>query len=138
MRNPRFSGLLLAAATVCVLAFMMFGLALLPAGVRGLAAIAVFCLLCVTVFYHWRTIDEAAREAQKAAWLWGSVTGAVVAAFAAPAALALLAGRWPDVFVAEALFFAGIVYVMLAQALVFLAFWAAWWLRASASPGGAR
>lgn len=138
-RNRLSRGLFIAVALVGVLAVMGFGLPLVPADIRGLAVIPVFVLFYAIILIYWRGIDEAAREAQKSAWLWGGAVGmtvAVVPAMFAAQHVAPWARNWlmlgqgsPE----ERAFVAGILYVVLAQALGFFLFWAVWWLRASAS-----
>jgi hypothetical protein len=78
---------------------------------------------------YWRSLDEAAQEAQKWAWFWGGSTGlgfGVLAIGFWPGAVQHLApaGASP-----AKLMFAGATAVMVAQLICFLLAWAFWWWR---------
>ncbi len=96
---------------------------LIVAGTIGLA-MAVAIWVCAR---WWRDLDEAAREAHKWAWYWGSTFGGglgVVALFTlAYAAEASLTAEPRDLLIGGA----GIVLV--AQFVGYGIAWAVWWLR---------
>ena len=81
---------------------------------------------------YWRAIDEAAKEAQKWAWLWGGSAGMAVS-------LLLLIGAARGLFGLDAmippheapgqLMVLGAGVVVLGQVLGWLAAWALWWWR---------
>jgi hypothetical protein len=82
---------------------------------------------------YWRRLDEAAREAHKAAWLWGSMgvlyvaLGAVAFIFALQPDLALpekFGGASPATWLAV-----GVTALAYAQMTGYLIAWAIWWLR---------
>ena len=82
---------------------------------------------------YWRRIDEAAREAHKAAWLWGGGVVSVIAVGAAALLYALQPALSLPAVVGEAspatwvaVTLSAFIYAqMIAYALV----WALWWLR---------
>ena len=80
---------------------------------------------------YWRRLDEAAKEAQKFAWFFGSI-GAI--ALSAPIIVlwrldgaAFLARVVPHPATPGALFAMGWVSLVLLQAAGFLLVWAGWW-----------
>ena len=82
---------------------------------------------------YWRRLDEAAREAHKAAWLWGSMGVLYLALGAAAFILALqpdlaltekFGGASPATWLAV-----GITALAYAQMAGYLIAWAIWWLR---------
>lgn len=101
-----------------------------PAGLRwGVLVVSLVLAVWLTLVY-WRRIDEAAREAQKSAWFWGSGAGALVG-FAGVTSLAArdptLGGWLPSGASAEAFVQAGAVGVLGCQVVGFLIAWAIWW-----------
>ena len=78
---------------------------------------------------YWRSLDEAAREAQKWGWFWGGSFGLALGFVAI--------GLWPDSVArllpadasAERLLLLGAATVMTAQLVGFLLAWALWWWR---------
>jgi hypothetical protein len=78
----------------------------------------------------WRRLDEAARDAHKTAWFWGSNAGLVVAGVAAvtlfarggSAALPHLDGA-PASYV-----LAGLMLCIVPQLVGYAVVWAGWWL----------
>lgn len=93
--------------------------------------LALFAALLFLAFVSWRRLDEAAREAHKAAWWWGGLTGMSVAASIlmglqvagdrAPLDLVLFPG-------VEGAFASGFLFVVIAQTVGYGLFWAGWWL----------
>jgi hypothetical protein len=82
---------------------------------------------------YWRRLDEAAREAHKAAWLWGSMgvlylaLGGAAFIFALQPALALpekFGGASPATWLAV-----GLTVACYAQMIGYLIAWAIWWMR---------
>jgi len=119
-----------AAGSVMALLAALLDSALLNAALRGVLLLVVTLLTWV----YWRRIDEAAREAQKSAWLWGSCGGLALLATVEP-----LVAR-PDGGLRAPLLFGdgsphdwlltGAAYLFLAQAVAATLFWGAWWIRA--------
>jgi len=74
----------------------------------------------------WRRLDEAAREAQKFAWFWGSIAALLLTApvmlFFRLDALQLPHAQSPGLY-----FGLGWALLALAQCLCFLVAWAGWW-----------
>lgn len=107
------------------------GLELSPALRWGVFVVSLVIAVWLTLAY-WRQIDEAAREAQKSAWFWGSGSGAILG-FAAVTALAMrdpALGGWvaPDA-PAAVLVQAGAIAVLASQLVGFFIAWAIWWWR---------
>lgn len=101
-----------------------------PPGLRwGVLAVSLVFAVWLTLVY-WRRIDEAAREAQKSAWFWGSGAGALIG-FAGVTWLAsrdaTLGGWLPPGASAEALVQAGAMGVLACQVVGFFIAWAIWW-----------
>lgn len=101
----------------------------LPFAVRLAIGVPVMAAGIWATCAYWRTVDEAAREAQKWAWFWGGsfglVVGFVMVSLLAFAPWELLPpGRSP-----RTLLFYGAGVMMLSQTIGFLAAWAYWWAR---------
>lgn len=100
--------------------------------VVGGALVAVVAAVWATLAY-WTRLDEAAREAHKAAWLWGGGAGMAVMVLAVPILPHL---DLYDVFPSAAqatpadLVAAGVLACVLVQSVGYVAGWAIWWLRA--------
>ena len=100
-----------------------------PAGVRLGIGLAAALPAVWFVFNYWRSLDEAAQEAQKWAWFWGGSTGLGFGV--------LFIGFWPGALQIltradaspEKLMLAGATTVMAAQLICFLLAWAFWWWR---------
>jgi len=107
------------------------GLELSPALRWGVFAVTLVIAAWLTLAY-WRQIDEAAREAQKSAWFWGSGSGAILG-FAGVTALAMrdpTLGGWVEANApAAALVQAGAIAVLACQVIGFFIAWAIWWWR---------
>ncbi|MBL8771396.1 MAG: hypothetical protein JNK30_08435 [Phenylobacterium sp.] len=100
-----------------------------PASVRLGIGLAAAIPALWFVLNYWRSLDEAAQEAQKWAWFWGGSAGLGfgVLAIAFYPDLALQLAR-PGAS-AEKLMLAGATAVMAAQLIGFLVAWAFWWWR---------
>lgn len=97
----------------------------------GVFAVSLVFAVWLTLIY-WRRIDEAAREAQKSAWFWGSGCGALVG-FAGVMSLVSqdpTMGGWlpPDASAAD-LVQVGATAVLTCQVIGFFIAWAIWWWR---------
>ncbi|HWT51698.1 MAG TPA: hypothetical protein VN113_05915 [Caulobacter sp.] len=117
-------GLLFGAATFVRLQHIH-----VPNPVVALSATAVLSAHLLLWWIYWRTLDEAFMEANKSAWLWGSVVGAAalvpLMAFLPSERLEgllgpLPVGKWMAL---------GVVAVLFAQVTGFFVAYGAWWLR---------
>jgi hypothetical protein len=94
----------------------------------GLATVLAVAAIWLSIRY-WQAIDEAAREAQKSAWLWGGGLGMafamVLLALVSKGALPL--PLLPPDFAAADLLFLGGMTMVAAQIAGFLVAWAFWW-----------
>jgi hypothetical protein len=123
-------GLLLAfGAMFAVVYAMRAGGFRPPVGVRLGIALAAAVPGVWFACNYWRSLDEAAREAQKWGWFWGGSFGL---------ALGFLSiGLWPNVVARlvppgasdERLMLLGAATVMTAQLVGFFLAWALWWWR---------
>ena len=101
-----------------------------PAIMRSATAFGFGLLTLWLGFSHWRSLDEAAREAHKAAWYWGGSAGLGLSMILLgyvvndPAPLRLLPSQAP----AWLFVFGGAACVGL-QVVGYLVAWAIWWLR---------
>lgn len=100
------------------------GLALLVVGLTAILA------SLVAVYLHWKRLDEAAREAHKAAWYWGGSGGLAVGGLlvgylmANPEAdLSRYAAGPGD----AGLMLTGSLVVVTAQLVGYVVVWAWWW-----------
>jgi len=104
-----------------------------PIGVFSAAAGGAFAMLVVAgaSVLWWKTLDEAAREAHKWAWWWGSTGGLAVGGVAvitlsgsgaSGSVLAALGSDPVDILLAGA--FACALFQVIGYALA----WAGWWL----------
>lgn len=128
----------LAFGVVCALAGGIAGGVSAAAGVAGVpqiiikagsmaAAMAVAMLACR---WWWNALDEAAREAHKWAWWWGSTYGLAIGGVALLTLMtatgdAALFAAWEPLD----LLMAGAGFVLAVQSIGYLIAWAAWWLR---------
>ena len=97
-----------------------------PIGVRLALALAVMVAGIWAACRYWRTVDEAARHAQRWAWYWGGslgmALGMIVLALVAVGPMDLApSGAKPGM-----LMFYGGGIVVIAQMAGFLAAWAYW------------
>ena len=134
----RWSGVLVLLMSLIVVAIIGGLMALVAAVIqdRVLETVlrAVFLATAVGLsLVYWRRIDEAAREAQKTAWFWGSMGGVALLGAVEPLTrrdgplqLPLLVGG-PD---PHAWLLTGAAYLFLAQASVATVIWVLWWIRA--------
>ena len=97
-----------------------------PAIVAGVVGLAMAAGLWVCARW-WRALDEAAQEAHKWAWWWGSTFGLAIAGVV----LFTLVYGAPDGLVGEPgdLFLAGAALVALCQTAGYAIAWAFWWLK---------
>ena len=91
------------------------------------AAMAVAMLACR---WWWNALDEAAREAHKWAWWWGSTYGLAIGGVALLTLLTATKGAgvfagWEPLD----LLMAGAGFVLAIQCTGYLVAWAAWWLQ---------
>jgi hypothetical protein len=101
------------------------------AGVFVVAALAMAAVLAAS-FWWWRGVDEAVREAHKAAWFWG---GLIAVAVATP--MLLLIAAAPDAQVEAwalgddpySLITTGVLGCLTVQIVGYSVAWAAWWLK---------
>jgi hypothetical protein len=97
-----------------------------PAIVAGAVGLAMAAGVWVCALW-WRGLDEAAQEAHKWAWYWGSTFGGSLGAVAlftlAYGAEASLTAEPQD------LFLGGAAIIVLGQALGYGVAWAVWWLK---------
>ena len=101
----------------------------LPLLVRSIIGAAVLAITIWLVLSYWARIDEAAKEAQKSAWLWGGSAGMAVG-FVADGVLSL-PQVYPEVrgavlHLGGALLVGGAV-VAVGAVIGFLIAWAIWW-----------
>ena len=90
-----------------------------------LLVLAIFASFIV----YWRNIDEAAREAHKFAWFWGSVAGMlVVLPFAVVTSAEHLVAMFGPHSPAEWAL-GGVMALLIAQMAGYGLVWAGWWLR---------
>ena len=129
----------LAAVALCVAgggvgAMMAFTFGSASAvGVLITAAGGVFAMLVVAAssVLWWNTLDEAAREAHKWAWWWGSTGGlavggvAVITLVGSAGSGAVLAALGPD---PVDILLAGGLACALFQIIGYALAWAGWWL----------
>lgn len=101
----------------------------LPAGARLGIALAVTVPAVWFTLAYWRSLDEAAREAQKWAWFWGGSGGLAVGLLAISFQSHVIAGFLPPDPSPERLMVAGASTVALAQLVAFFLAWAIWWWR---------
>ena len=123
-------GLLAAFGVLFAAVFAIrFGGYHLPAAARiGLALAVAIPAVWFTLAY-WRSLDEAAREAQKWAWFWGGSGGLALGFLAVSFQWRALASLLPADPSPERLMVAGAVTVALAQLVGFFLAWALWWWR---------
>ena len=97
-----------------------------PVIVAGSVGLAMAAGLWVCARW-WRGLDEAAQEAHKWAWWWGSTFGLAIGMVA----LFTLAYGAPDALTAEPkdLLIGGAALIGLAQTLGYSVAWAVWWLQ---------
>ena len=103
-----------------------------PAGLMLLALAVLLAAGAGLSVVYWRTLDEAAREAHKAAWMWGGSAGLILA-FAAAAWLARTdaADVLSPMLLSEGdggWLVTGVMFTLVLQSLGYLAVWAWWWL----------
>jgi len=79
---------------------------------------------------HWRRLDEAAREAHKAAWYWGGSAGLALAGLVTGLFLARpdMPMPWRLAEGDAGLVATGLLLCALAQMVGYLVAWAWWWL----------
>ncbi|HEY1225399.1 MAG TPA: hypothetical protein VGE54_09245 [Brevundimonas sp.] len=135
-RNPLMR--YLAVGAVCALAGGVAGGVSALAGTTGAVqvivkagtmaiAMAVAMLACR---WWWNSIDEAAREAHKWAWWWGSTYGLAIAGTGLLTLLTtdrnatLFAGKGAD-----EILLMGVGAVLIVQCAGYAVAWAIWWLR---------
>lgn len=146
--SPRWLGFIAASFAPAILVAVFIGpikAAVGPAGAVALACLAVIWSFAAILVY-WRGLDEVARDAQKTAWLWGGMAGGVIGlivlgaptplqpviADAIAAATSWLRGGGAEAprlgaFGLTAVLLGG-MYVLIAQTVGFLIFWAGWWI----------
>lgn len=93
----------------------------------GLALVAVGF---VAVYLHWKRLDEAAREAHKAAWYWGGSVGLGVGGALVGFLLAQPERELSGFALAPGdggMFATGAVTVVGAQFVGYVVVWAWWW-----------
>lgn len=124
--------LYLATGVTVVAAVVLLTSSLLDAAPRPLVwmitigfTVLTFCL----AFAHWRSLDEASREAHKAAWYWGGSGGMGAAMVAGgyvindETLLRLLPSQEPSW-----LFASGMVVCIACQMIGYTGAWMFWWL----------
>lgn len=94
--------------------------------VGGAFALAMAVCFWVCIGW-WRSLDEAAREAHKWAWWWGSTAGLAVGSVA----LYTLIYSAPEALTAapKDLLLGGATFVVVVQTLGYAVAWAFWWLK---------
>lgn len=135
-RNPLMR--YLAVGAVCAVAGGVAGGVSALTGTTGIiqviikaglmaAAMAVAMLACR---WWWSALDEAAREAHKWAWWWGSTYGLAIGGIAL---LTLMMATGDTALFADwlplDLLMAGAGFVLAVQSIGYLIAWAVWWLR---------
>ncbi|MCA3718467.1 MAG: hypothetical protein IM674_09460 [Brevundimonas sp.] len=97
-----------------------------PVIVGGAFALAMAVCFWVCIGW-WRSLDEAAREAHKWAWWWGSTAGLAIGSVA----LYTLVYSAPEALTASPkdLLLGGAGFVVLVQTLGYAVAWAFWWLK---------
>ena len=78
---------------------------------------------------YWRSLDEAAREAQKSGWFWGGSLGLALGFISLGLWPRTLARLVPPDASDERLMLLGGAVVMTAQLVGFFLAWALWWWR---------
>jgi hypothetical protein len=117
-------GLMMAVAVTLRMSGVRLGFEVRSA-IAIIAAVPAFWF----VINYWRSLDEAAREAQKWGWFWGGSHGLGLGFLAV--------SFWPDQVAAllpagsgpERLMLLGALVVGLSQVVGFLLAWAFWWWR---------
>jgi hypothetical protein len=97
-----------------------------PLIVAGSVGLAMAAALWVCTRW-WRSLDEAAQEAHKWAWWWGSTAGLAIGSVA----LYTLVYSAPEAITAapKDLLLGGAGFVVVVQTLGYAVAWAFWWLK---------
>jgi hypothetical protein len=129
-RNPATRAIVGILAVYGVMVALVLGLRLtglhLSLPLRLAFVLVVAVPISALIFRYWRSIDEAAREAQKWAWFWGGTFGMGVGLVATTVASAGLVSVFEGAPPAKLLAY-GAMTVTFAQLAGFLAAWAYWW-----------
>lgn len=125
-----------ATLVALMLAFTAVNFGLRLAGYRPSSTVLLamtlgwLALLFVLTGRYWRSIDEAAREAQKSAWFWGgSIGGAVAFLGMTSNPFGVVDAIVPADADREALLIYGAAIVAVGQIVSFFLAWAYWWAR---------
>ena len=128
---PRGAARLWISAALCAAAVVLFVLVFRLSGGSPMAATLAFggvmaAALAVSVWW-WRGVDEAVREAHKAAWFWGGLV-----AVSAGAPFLILLRSAPDLLERAGtephdLFVAGVLAALTVQLVGYTIAWAVWW-----------
>lgn len=129
-RSPANRAILGLAAVYAVMIAIVVGLRLggfqVGMAVRLAIMVAVAVPAIAFIFQYWRSIDEAAREAQKWAWFWGGSLGMGVGLVATTLGPIGLADSFAGASPAKLMAYGGMTVAM-AQLIGFLGAWAYWW-----------
>ena len=132
--SPRILAILGLVAVFGVftgLALALRGTGLDPALRLALTLPLAAAAIWLTLIY-WRAIDEAAREAQKSAWLWGGSLGmglGIIAVVLAAQGMFGFEALAPADLAPERLLIRGALMMVGGQLAGFFVAWAYWWWR---------
>ena len=130
-RNTR--RLVMLGALTSMLSILVFRSYLPDPAAWALLALGAALTVMWTLAY-WIGIGEVARDAQKTAWLWGSLLGLIGAVMLAtiPAVFPFIDAiiDWVDTGpgVVNASVVTGMLWVLAAQLIGFTIYWAGWWI----------
>jgi hypothetical protein len=119
-------GVIAVGGTAAAAAALQFG----SGPIRWVSLLIAIAAAIWLTHRYWRGIDEAAQEAQKAAWFWGGGGGAIVGLLiilALAENAAPLAGVLPAEASPARILRTGALIVAMSQVAGFLVAWAGWW-----------
>ena len=124
------AGLLAIMGLVAGLTFAQHNGLVLSDAVRWSVFLGLLVPAAWLTCLYWRRLDEAAKEAQKAAWYWGGSLGmgiGFIAVVLMTSADATVGGLLPADASPTQYVQAGAIGMMLVQLVGFVSAWALWW-----------
>ncbi len=104
-----------------------------PSALLGWGLLIGLPLACLVTIPYWMRLDEAAREAHKAAWLWGGGAAYTLAAMgAALLAVSPIGATVPSILKrtdGAGRFADGVLFTVVLQSFGYGAAWLIWWAR---------